>query len=121
TGRLAAFDVRVEGGADGVRTWTAHLGGKRASVIARDDDGRAFLLLAPIDIDDERRELELRLEGTLRDDTPVIVSRQFPVVEAPYETSELKVSRKFTSPSRSQQDRAAVERKRIRDVLTTWT
>lgn len=121
TGRLAAFDVAVHGGASGVASWQARLGGKRASVISRADDGRAWLLLAPVDIDDERSELELRLEGTLRDDTPVIVSRTFAIAEAPYETSELTVSRRFTSPTRSQQRRAADERKRIRDVLTTWS
>lgn len=119
TGRLATFDVRVDGGAAGARSFRATLGEKRAAVIPRDDEGRAWLLLAPIDIDDERRELELRLEGALRDDTPVIVSRQLTIEEAPYETSELRVARKFTSPSRSQRERAAAERKRIREVLTS--
>lgn len=121
TGRLAAFDVRVEGGTDGVRKMEARFGDKRGAVLSRDDEGRAWLVLAPIDIDDERRQLELRLEAVLRDDTPLLVSRQLSIEEAPYATSELRVSKKFTSPSEAQKQRAAVERKRIREVLTTFT
>src|SRR5690606_973520 len=119
--RLVVLDVTFSGGPSGARTVQGTFGGKRASLTRWDDEGRRWLALAPVDIDDERTELELRLDAVLADETPVIVSRFFPVSEAPYESSELTVSRRFLSPSKSQQRRAANERSRIRKALTTWS
>ncbi len=121
TGRLSAFHVRFDGGSSGARSLRGTFGGKRASAIRRGDDGRRWLLLAPIDIDDERTELELRLEAVVEGDLPVLVSRVFSIAAAPYASSEIRVSRRFLQPSKAQQRRAAKERQRTREVLTTWT
>lgn len=121
TGRLAVFRVDVTGGPAGARVIRGTFGGKRVAATPFDESGRRFLALAPVDIDDERRELELHLDITLSDDTPVIVKRPFGIEEATYETSELSVNRRYVSPSKAQRRRAARERAAIRKALTTVT
>lgn len=119
TGRLAALRVRVVGSHGGLSEAAATLGELPGTVTELDDDRRHLLVLAPIAVDEERRELELRLQGTLADGSPFLASRRLPVEEAAYDESELRVSRHFVEPSKAQQARAAKERALIREVLTS--
>jgi murein DD-endopeptidase MepM/ murein hydrolase activator NlpD len=120
TGRLAAFDISLRGEApafaDGVR---AQLGEQRAIVVPRGAAGRDLLVLAPIDIDEPLRELELRVEGELVDGAEFVRSKPIDITEAEYPTSELRVSRRFVEPNRKQRRRAKREKKRVKAALAS--
>lgn len=117
TGRLALFSVDVTGGPGGLASLTAEFL-KRPAIAARwSEDGRRWRVLAGVPIEHGTGEHELRLEGKLVDGSPLVISRRFEVKEAPYETSEITVSRRFMRPSKKDRRRAAREQKSLARAL----
>jgi murein DD-endopeptidase MepM/ murein hydrolase activator NlpD len=118
TGRLAALRARVQGDYGRLADATVSLGELSGIVVELDGEERELLLLAPISIEEERPELELRLEGRLEGGVPFVTTHRVPIEAAAYQESELKVSRRYVEPAKADQERAATERARLREVLT---
>ncbi|MCC7074924.1 MAG: M23 family metallopeptidase [Deltaproteobacteria bacterium] len=121
TGRATLVEVRSAPARSPIVSLTGSLGGRAIVAFPASGDRRRWLALAPVSIEQKRRQLPLVLDATLQDGSAVGWRKPAPVIEAPYDERHLKVSKKFIKPSVAQRKRAAREAKALSVALATVT
>jgi len=93
----------------------ATIGSRRGILVKRTPEMLTLLFSVPIE---ERREvLPLRIQVRREGGDAVIVEKQVAIAVHPYEESHLRVAKKFTSPPKAAQKRAARESKELERVF----
>ncbi len=106
TGRIAKIDVK---GPAKITKLRGTLAKEDVIALAASDDGRAWIVLGPVDIERKAKPVPLVLDAVLDDGREVHFAKPAPVIEAPYPESHITVARKFVTPSRAQRRRATRE------------
>lgn len=121
TGRATLVEVTSAPSRSPIASLTGSLGGRAIVAFAASSDGRRWQALAPVSIEQKRRQLPLVLDATLHDGSAVSWRKPAPIVEAPYDERHLTVSKKFIKPTVAQRKRAKREAKALAAALDTAT
>lgn len=121
TGRATLVRVVSPPSRPPIVTLTGTIGGRALIALPGSPDRRTWLLLAPVGIEQKRRQLPLALEATRQDGEPIAWKKPVPIVEAPYDERHLTVSKKFVKPTLAQRKRAAREAKALTAALAAKT
>jgi hypothetical protein len=119
TGRMLVVDIAVASRAEPIVTLDVKLGDHAGISFPTSVDRRRHRALVPIPIDVRPGPRPLQIEATLQDGTPARWHQSVPVKEGAYDKRHIKVGKQFTSPSKSQQQRAADEAERLSAALAT--
>lgn len=117
TGKVVTFDLYIPEGHPAVREVRATFGGRKAAVAKWDEEGRHFKGLTSVDIEDTRRALDLIIEATFVDDSPLQLKRRIDVADGVYDERKLKVSKRFTKPPKRVRRRIKREKADIKRIL----
>lgn len=121
TGRVALFEVSVHGGAQGLKDVQAKLRDRSGTAYRWSPDGRRWRVLAPVPIEAQSGPAKLILKGHFDDDSPMMTTRFVDVSEAQYDRRAIRVSRRFSSPSKQDLRRADREAARMSRALRNGT
>lgn len=119
TGRMLVIDVAVSPTMAPVRSIEVTLDDKAGIAMPSSKDRRRYRLLAPIEIEAAIAPLTLAIDVVLTDNEHLHWEKPIPLREGSYDNRKITVSKKFTSPSKLQQKRAARESKELSAVLET--
>jgi len=117
TGRVLTFDLTVPAGYPPLLDVCAKLGARSAIVAPWDKAGRLFKGIAPVDIEETQRALDLVVEARFADGSPLSLRRRIEIADGVYDESKLRVKKRFVEPSRAQRRRAEREKADIARVL----
>lgn len=121
TGRVTLVRVSVPPASSPVVSLTGTLGDRPLVVLPASRDGRAWLALAPVGIEQKIKPLPLRFEASLQDGSAAMWSKPAPMVAAPYDERHLKVGKKFVKPTAAQRKRATREARAMKAALAVET
>jgi len=119
TGRMLVVDVAVSPTMAPVRSIEVTVDDKAGIAMPSSKDRRRYRLLAPIEIEAVIEPVTLAIDVVLTDNEHLHWEKPVPIREGAYDKRKITVSRKFTSPSKLQQARAARESKALSAVLET--
>ena len=113
TGRLMVVDVGVAAAVAPIKTLGITLAGKTGVACQTSADGRGFRALVPIGIEQKPGQLSLAIEAALDDGGFIRWQKPVVVGAGAYDKRTITVSKRFTSPSKAQRQRAAAEAKTL--------
>ena len=119
TGRMLVVDMAIAQNAEPIVSLDVKLGDHVGISFPTSVDRRRHRALVPIPIDARPGLRPLHIEATLQDGTPARWQKPIPVKEGAYDKRHIKVGKQFTSPSKSQQERAAKEAETLSAALAT--
>lgn len=121
TGKMLDLMVTVSPTAAAIQQLEIVLDGKRGIAMPASKDRHTWRALAPIEIEAKIEPIELRVDARLSDGEQVHWQKPVAIREGDYDQRNITVGRKFTSPSKQQQKRAARESKELAAVLETMS
>jgi murein DD-endopeptidase MepM/ murein hydrolase activator NlpD len=109
TGRLMVVDIAVAASVSPIKTLGITLDGKTGVAAETSADRRRYRALVPISIEQKPGQLTLAVDAALDDGGFVRWQKPVAVRLGTYDKRTITVSKKFTSPSKAQRQRAAAE------------
>ena len=117
-GQLAAFTIEVEGAGPAIQNVKGRFGSHPISPAKWSDDGRTWLLLAPVPVKTKERTMALRVHGIRVDGTDYVAEKSVAIQIIEYPSEEIRVAEKFVALPGKTKSRVAREKKTMKQALS---
>jgi murein DD-endopeptidase MepM/ murein hydrolase activator NlpD len=117
-GQLAAFLLEIEGVGPAIQNVQGQLGPYQISPAKWSDNGRTWLVLAPVPVSSTKRSIQLRVHGTRIDGTDYTVEQSVAVQMIEYPKEEIRVADKYVALPGKTKSRVAREKKTLKRALS---